>query len=78
VRVTIVLFGHYAQLLPRACGGRIDLDVSEHATVGQVLDELDVPLAARSYLTVEGKRVEPTEELSEGCELRVLVPLGGG
>jgi hypothetical protein len=78
VRVTVVLFGHFAQLLPAGSGGRVVLDVPEGATAREVLDTLAVPPEARSYLVADGERVKAGHRLHDGSELRVVVPLGGG
>lgn len=78
MRVTVVLFGHYARLLPDDSGGRADINVPEGTTAGQVLDRLAVPPEARGYLVVDGARVAADHPLRGGDELRVVVPLGGG
>jgi hypothetical protein len=78
VRVTVVLFGHYARLLPKDSGGHAALDVADGATAGEVLDALAIPTEARGYLVADGERIQADNRLHDGAELRVVVPLGGG
>jgi molybdopterin synthase sulfur carrier subunit len=79
MQVTVALFGPYAELLPPGSErGRATLDVAEGTTVGQLLDRLGVPDQGRHFVTVDGRRVEPTGALSSDAEVRVIVPLGGG
>jgi sulfur carrier protein ThiS len=78
VRITAILFGTHARLLPPSNQGRASLDVPTGSTVEDVLDALAVPAQERTFLTVDGERVAPQKPLYEGAELRVIVPLGGG
>jgi len=79
MRVNVVLFGAYSRLLPsEGERGRTTLEVEESASVGQVLDLLNVPPEGRTYVTVNGKHVGLDTLVSEAAEIRVLVPLGGG
>jgi sulfur carrier protein ThiS len=79
VRLEVVLFGPYAKLLPPGSeGGRTSLELEGPASVGRVLDHLGVPEAGRTYVTVNGRRVELATPVKDGDEIRVIVPLGGG
>jgi sulfur carrier protein ThiS len=79
VWVEVVLFGPYAWLLPPGSeNGRARLQVEQPASVGRVLDRLEVPPEGRTYVTVNGRHVGIETLLSEGDEIRVVVPLGGG
>jgi sulfur carrier protein ThiS len=78
VRVTVVLFGHYARLLEEGRRGRATVDVADGSTAADVLDALGVPPEARSYLVADGERIKADRVLGDGSELRVVVPLGGG
>ena len=78
MHVTVILFGHYARLLPKDSGGRIVVDVADGATAREVLDALAAPAEARGYLVADGERVDADHRLHYGSELRVVVPLGGG
>ena len=77
-RVTVVLFGPYAALLPEECAGRAELDMPHGATVEAVLEVLGVPPEGRTFVTLNGRRVPPQTELDPDSEVRVVVPLGGG
>lgn len=79
MRVEVALFGQYTRLLPPdSKNGTVGLEVDRSATVGQVLDRLEIPPEGRSYVTVNGQRAEQDVVLAEGDEIRVIVPLGGG
>ena len=79
MRVGVTLFGPYSRLLPpEGKDGRAILEVDEAATVGDVLDRLQIPPEGRTYLTVNGKQVGQGTVLSEDDDIRVVVPLGGG
>ncbi len=79
MRVEVALFGQYSQLLPpESENARAMLEVEEAATVGAVLDRLQIPPEGRTYVTVNGKHVGQETVLSEDDEIRVIVPLGGG
>lgn len=79
MRVELALFGQYSRLLPpESKNGRAALEVDQAATVGDVLDRLQVPPEGRTYVTVNGKYAGQEAVLSEGDEIRVIVPLGGG
>ena len=79
MRLGVTLFGPYAKLLPPGSeGGRTSLELREPATVDQALDRLGVPEGGRTYVTVNGRRVELVSALADGDEIRVIVPLGGG
>lgn len=79
MRLGVTLFGPYAKLLPPGSqGGRTSLEFREPATLEQVLDHLGVPEGGRTYVTVNGRRVEPASPVGDGDDVCVIVPLGGG
>jgi sulfur carrier protein ThiS len=79
MKVKVMLFGHHARLLPPGTSGNAtSVDVEAGATVADVLDALGVPPDGRSYVQLNGSRGEPSAAVSDGDELRVIVPLGGG
>ncbi len=79
MQVRVALFGQYAELLPLGSErGRATLDVDEGTTVKQLLDRLGVPEMGRQYVTVDRRRADQSEVLTDEAELRVIVPLGGG
>ena len=79
MQVTVALFGPYAGLLPPGSeGGRATVEVDDDTTVAALLDHLGVPQEGRRYVTVDGRKAEPTGALSAGAQVRVIVPLGGG
>ncbi len=76
MRVNVILFGPYSRLLPSdGEKGRTTLQVEEPASVGQVLDLLNVPPEGRTYVTVNGKHAGLDTLVSEAAEIRVVVPL---
>jgi hypothetical protein len=77
-RVGLALFGPYAALLPAEAGGRTVVEVGAGDTVDDVLDAVAVPPQGRTYLTLDGVRVDGDAPVHDGAELRVIVPLGGG
>lgn len=79
MQVNVVLFGQYARRLPPGSeNGRVTLEVDDPASVGEVLDRLEIPPEGRTYVTVNGLHAGLETPVSEGDEIRVIVPLGGG
>lgn len=79
MRVTVVAFGAYARLLPPGGErGRLEVQVEEGTSVGQLADSLDLPEEVRRYVTREGVRLAPDELLRDGDTIRFVVPLAGG
>jgi sulfur carrier protein ThiS len=78
LRITLLLFGPYAQYLPHGEGGAAVLEAPSGTTVMSLLDSVALPASHRHYITVNGGRVKDDVALSEGDEVRVIVPLGGG
>lgn len=75
MRVHIKLTGLLKAKTPE--GGVLDL--GEGATIGEALDQLQIPLQSVQIFTVNGRLVRDREYgLGEGDELTVLPPAGGG
>lgn len=78
-KVKVILFGHHARLLPPSTSGNaVEVEFRQGASITDVLDALGVPPSSRSYVQLNGVRAEPSATLTDGDEVRVVVPLGGG
>jgi len=79
MQVNVIMFGAFAEALSsESKNGRVMVEIGEPANVAQVLDQLGVPPERRTYVTVNGRHVGLETLVSEGDEIRVIVPLGGG
>jgi molybdopterin converting factor small subunit len=67
-----------AYLPPGTVGDNVVLDVSEGATVDQVVHSLRIPRELERLTVVNGRDAVPDQTLSEGDVLSVFPPLAGG
>ncbi len=52
--------------------------VDPGATVGQVLDRLEIPASQIKLIFVNGRKADPGHVLQDGDRLGVFPPVGGG
>ena len=79
MKVAVELFATLAAYLPPGSSAdRIDLDVSEHTTVADVMRALEIPADLDCLKVVNGRDVDPGHQLSEGDVLTMFPPLAGG
>ena len=57
---------------------RLDLDVPEGTTVGDLVAQLGVSKNEPWIASLDGKLVEDSRPLADGCRLVVLPPMEGG
>lgn len=84
MKITLKLFASLADHLPAEArrGHRIDLDVTQGATVLDVIRLQGIPEALCAIVLIDGAWVGPSEragrELSEGEVLAIWPPVAGG
>lgn len=54
------------------------MDVDAHASVGDVVDALDIPRALASMVLIDGEQAGLDDGLSEGVEVTLMPPFAGG
>jgi len=59
-------------------GKKVYLDISEHTTVQDILDQLEIIPEYVSLLLINGKDAEPFSVFQEGDYLSIFPPVGGG
>ncbi|OGK77704.1 MAG: hypothetical protein A2X52_01330 [Candidatus Rokubacteria bacterium GWC2_70_16] len=79
MRVQVQLFATLSAYLPAAAGGEgVTLVLDEGATVGQVMQSLQIPLDLPCLTVVNGRDAAPGQVLAEGDVLTMFPPLAGG
>jgi sulfur carrier protein ThiS len=84
MRVTFKLYAMLSDHLPEAARktNALDLDVPPGRTVGQVIDEFNLPPKLVHLVLVNGNYIPPPERagwaLAEGDVLAVWPPIAGG
>jgi molybdopterin converting factor small subunit len=73
--VEIRLYASLKELEPPSAAGH---PVAPGATVGQILDQLKVPLSQVKLVFVNGRKVDLDQALRDGDRVGVFPPVGGG
>lgn len=76
--ITVVCFGGLKERLSAGADGRVEVDVDAHASVGDVVDALDIPRALASMVLIDGEQAGLDDGLSEGAEVTLMPPFAGG
>ena len=75
MHVHVILFGGLRQIAGRR---ELDLDLAPASPVSAVIERLGLPLQAVGLAVVKGEVVALDAPLSEGDELALFSPVGGG
>jgi molybdopterin converting factor small subunit len=75
--VHVHLFAYLTKYSPTG-QEKFDLDLSPGTTVGQLLDELGIPLDFEKRVLVNGRHAEPSTRLSDGDDVFIYPPAAGG
>ena len=78
MKIKVKVFATLRKYAPDASSGEQELELTDGATVGQVLDELKIPQAEVAFVFVNSVRQKLDEALAEGDELGVFPPIAGG
>ena len=83
MKVTLKLYATLADYLPQGSrDNRVDIDVSEHQTVGAILDQYRLPAKLTHLVLINGLFVppdaRPARTLHAGDHLAVWPPIAGG
>lgn len=79
MHVTVKLYAtlsHYGQ--SKRAGTPFEIDLSEEATVQDLITQLKIPLEATRITFVNGIIQEPDWKLKDGDEVGIFPPIGGG
>ena len=79
MQITAKLHGTLRKYLPAGSkGNAITVDVSDHATVADVVDRLSIPRDHARIFVSGDEHLQPTAVLRDGQELNLFPPLAGG
>ena len=68
----------FATLAPRMPAGAEHYPIPKGMTIGQLLDQLQLPRADAKLIFVNGVRAEPDTILEGGERVGIFPPVGGG
>ena len=74
VHVSVTLKGSLAGRVP---GGRIEVEVAEGATVGGLIEVLDLPRSSYIFV-INGAMADRGAPLSDGNHVQIHPPMAGG
>jgi molybdopterin converting factor small subunit len=77
MRVTVELHGNLRKYAKHE-GKRIEMEIEEGTTVGELMAQLGVSEDATWNAALDGRLVYSTDPLAEGSALVVFPPLAGG
>jgi molybdopterin converting factor small subunit len=77
MRLRIHLFAYLAKFSPTG-QEKFDLEMGPEKTVGQLLDELQVPLDFEKRVLVNGRHADSSARLAEGDDVFIFPPAAGG
>lgn len=75
LKVNVVLFGTMRKY---ASEDKFQMDFDEGATLGDLLDRLKIEDRIYLVVLVNGRRADEDTPLSEGANVHILTPVGGG
>lgn len=79
MRVEAIAYGALAKYLPADSGrGRATVELGEGATIENLIQVLQLPASAATFVRVNDQQADPGRVLVEGDEVRFITPLGGG
>jgi molybdopterin converting factor small subunit len=79
MKVTVMCFGAMREYLPsHADGNRATIDLSEGATVGDLVDTLGAPRRLVHALLVDEVQADLGHRLDEGAAVTLMPPFSGG
>ncbi|MFC1935160.1 MoaD/ThiS family protein [Chloroflexota bacterium] len=77
MRVVVEAYGTIQRFLPDG-QRRVEIEVEENTTVGEVLLKLGVDVNEPWNASLDGTLANPSDTVSEGSVLLVFPPIGGG
>ena len=78
MKVQVKLFATLRKYAPDDSVQKEGLELSEGATIRQVLEQLGVPGPEVAFVFVNSKRQKLDEPLADGDELGIFPPIAGG
>jgi sulfur-carrier protein len=79
MKVDILLYATFADLLPDARSGRpTAMELDDGTTITDVLNRLGIPLTAAKIIFVNGRHAQADHILHDGDRLAVFPPIAGG
>lgn len=77
-RVEVRLFGHLRSYMPVPGAPSATVAIAEGGTLGDLLEQLNIPPSDPKILLVNGVHAGRDERLSEGDRVSVFPPIAGG
>ena len=77
MRLRIHLFAYLAKFSPTG-QEKFDLEMGSEKTVGQLLDELQIPADFEKRVLVNGRHADSSVRLGEGDDVFIYPPAAGG
>ncbi len=78
MKIKVKVFATLRKYAPDASSGEQELELTEAATVGQVLDELKIPQEEVAFVFVNSVQQKMDKPLAQGDELGIFPPIAGG
>ncbi len=79
MQVTVKLYATLKKYLPAgAAGDGFMIEVTDGATVGDVIERLGIPAKHAGMLVSDDEHLEMTSVLTDGQELNLFPPMAGG
>ena len=76
--VKVKLHTTLKKFAPADSGGKVEMDVPEGATAQSLIERLEIPENFVGAVFVAGQRSELDLLLTEGMEVDIIAPMGGG
>jgi sulfur carrier protein ThiS len=79
MQIKVRLFGTLGKMFPDhdPLNG-FEVDVPENATVGDLLEQLQIPKSKIGFVSIQGRLVKQSKTLKQGDFVRVYRPIFGG
>ena len=77
MHVRIHLFAYLAKFSPTG-QEKFDLEIDAEKTVGQLLDQLQIPADFEKRVLVNGRHADSSARLAEGDDVFIFPPAAGG
>ena len=79
MQVNIKLFAHLRKKLPKGSAGKATLDLTDDATINDLIQHLDIPPDLAQMVLVNGKQTREFDEpLTAGDQVSIFPPVAGG
>ena len=79
MQVSIKLFATLRKKLPKGSLGKATLDLTDQATINDLIHQLDIPLDLAQMVLVNGEQTREFDQaLTDGDQVSIFPPVAGG